>query len=116
MNSPMPRIGLWVGASIAVIAALVFFAARPAWVLGMNGSALLKSMGGEDSGAFPCRPIEDSVWGCAGPSQTLLGLVSYRVTVDSWGCWTAMQVKEAGALGPTGKFSGCVTISDYISD
>jgi hypothetical protein len=81
----------------------------------MNGSALERSVGGDDSGGLPCRQIRNSVWGCAALDPSLFNLASYRVTVDSLGCWTATLIDEAGRLEPTAQLSGCVTILDYIS-
>jgi hypothetical protein len=106
-----------IAANIVVIFALVFFAARPTWVLGTSGSALGKSVGGDIfSEKFPCQHLEGSVWECTGPDPNLFSIASYRVTIDSLGCWTATRVGNAGKRGPTTQLSGCVTIRDYISD
>lgn len=111
------RIGLLIAVSTFVVFALVFFAVRPTWVLGTSGSALGRSVGGDlFSERFPCQHLEGSVWECTGPDPNLFGIASYRVTVDSLGCWNATRIGNAGKRGPTTQLSDCVTIHDYISD
>jgi hypothetical protein len=101
-------------ATLAIIATFAFFAARPSWVLGTSATALEKSVGGGISEGLPCQHLEDSAWECAGPDPQLFGIASYRVTVDTFGCWSATRIGNAGRYGPIAQLSGCVTIFDYI--
>jgi hypothetical protein len=94
------------------------FAARPATVLGMNGTALQHSVGREglaEKSGESCRHIRGSVWTCNRHDDQFSGTVSYHVTVDGVGC------READRFGPPGEgskkhISGCVTLLAYLFD
>jgi hypothetical protein len=109
-------IALLIAGGLAVILALAFFAARPTTLLGVSGSALKLSVGGAglpgESGGS-CRHIGGSVWTCSRPDEQFSGTVSYRVTVDGLGCWSADRFGPPGE-GSKKHLSGCVTILAYL--
>lgn len=93
---------------------LGLIAARPAPILGVNGTALGRSVIGGFL-ATPCEHLHGDVWKCG----LYVGLYAehpsevYRVEVGGLGCWSATSIGGEGGLYPRGR-SGCLNIVDYL--
>jgi hypothetical protein len=100
---------VWICCIVLLVALLGAFAARPATVLSVNGDALEQSVGHGLHAPPPCDHLTGSTWECLASDPQLLSVTDLRVTVDSFGCWTAVRSE-----GGTERRSGCVTIVDYF--
>lgn len=100
---------VWICGIVLLVVLLGMFAARPATLLSMNGNALEQSVGAALHTSSPCDHLTGATWECLAPDPQLLSVTNLRVTVDSFGCWTAVRSE-----GGTERRSGCVTIVDYL--
>jgi hypothetical protein len=95
-------------------------AARPARVLGVSGRALGYSVARHTGGVSlawdvdACRRTAPRAWRCDVSSDGSSGL-TYRVRVDSRGCWTARRVGPADGIEPAPRrAAGCIGVRDYV--
>lgn len=106
----------WTVAVLAAIVTVGLVAARPAPFVGLGGKALQESVGGGflSSDLPPCTRDRDNSWHCLTYDQQFSGTVDYQVDARANGCWTAIREGAAGEGGSPKRFSGCVTIADYL--
>jgi hypothetical protein len=102
--------------SAVVVLLIGLFAARPAPLLGISGSALQYDVGGILSFRDGCHKNEDGSWTCFLYDDAVSGDRPYRVTVDSLGCWDAeIPPEDRGGVRYTDPGdSGCLTIFSYL--
>jgi hypothetical protein len=108
---------LLLGAAGVLILAVVLgaFGARPAPVLGIDGSTLQRSVGGElaNGRQSGCEREAGRDWKCFRYDDSASSWLGVRVHVNSMGCWKAdgpaSTVREAG-----GRDRGCIFLSDYV--
>lgn len=106
----------WLGGAFAAVLVLGIFASRPAPILGVDGEALQKSVGGFLIGGLslgPCERRGGRIWGCQRHDDQYSGTVGYRVSVDRLGCWDATRVGSPGE-GSRKHLSGCVTLLEFV--
>jgi hypothetical protein len=109
-----PRVlGLWTLAGLVSVVLAGAFIARPAPVLGIDGSALESSMPRTPLSAPPCEQVAGGYRCWVEPAERSGGATPYRVELRGRGCWTA---RPLGPIAPEGRgtISGCVTLLDYL--
>jgi hypothetical protein len=107
----------WALCAVTSVLVVGLFAARPAPILGVNGSALGASLphrGGDvlsiDPSLGPCQR-SGTGWTCSlYDREGSGGTLEYRVQMHGRGCWTAVPTR----FGGWGKLSGCMTIFAYL--
>ena len=94
------------------------FCLRPTPIVGVDGESLAASTGApvNEINSQPCTQ-KDEIWTCFIPGDPEPqpgdpGPITYRVSVDFWGCWTI-----EGNQAPPGAeaATGCVTIADHVA-
>ena len=103
-----------VGSILLSIVVLGLFAAYPSPILGVDGRSLEYSVGGASIlDSKPCRKKGDGMWTCLRWDSGGSSALTYRVKVDSLGCWTAERLGTSSE-GSRRALSGCITIRDHI--
>lgn len=108
-------IALAIGFGIAVAA--IAFCLRPATILGAGPSAVASSVSVKDLqefGGARCTR-RDGEYACTVPVPKNSGAmrVDYRVSLDSFGCWTATAERRVIDGVTADNLDGCITILDY---
>lgn len=106
----------WIAGAVAALLVVGLFAARPAPVVGIDGSALQYSV---ESGPLsfdtrPCEQLADHLWRCRAADEEASGTVPYRVKTRRLGCWTATRIGPEFGDESRRRLSGCVTIWDQL--
>jgi hypothetical protein len=99
-------------ASFVILAALLFAGLWPAAVLGLNGQALKNSIDVLSEGS--CEQLPNGKWRCRDTGSYYSDSISYRVEVDSFGCWTAHEEEAGGKVRRGTSRSGCVRLASYL--
>lgn len=93
-------LGLWLFVGVVSVVLLGAFIARPAPILGVDGTALENSMPRTLFDAHPCKEIAGG-YTCAVETKEASGYsMTYRVKLHGRGCWTARGRDPAGADEP----------------
>jgi hypothetical protein len=105
---------LALGIVAAVVLIGLFFAARPAVLLGVDADALAQSLAGQvEMADGACTPQGNGVWSCAERGSSG-GISWYAVQVHHLGCWRARKLRPDGTMsGQT--MSGCITIWNELA-
>jgi hypothetical protein len=107
--------GIATATTAVALVVLGLFGARPAPLLGMNGSILQSSVGGVDILSFAegdCRR-RGGDWICGVYDGQLSGSVDYRVQVEWSGCWSATRIGSPGGSSPK-RLSGCAGLVHFV--
>lgn len=103
-----------VGSILLSMVVLGLFAAYPSPILGVDGRSLEYSVGRASIlDSKPCRKKGDGMWTCLRWDSGGSSALTYRVKVDSLGCWTAERLGTSSE-GSRRALSGCITIRDHI--
>jgi len=101
---------------VATLAALVF---RPSLILGVDGSALGRSLAAElpqSSWLGSCRHESNHHWRCSAIYEPDPGSggydVIYDVVVDRFGCWHAVRVTPSQTAAPRTEH-GCIYLWEF---
>jgi hypothetical protein len=101
-----------IGLVLLLLLAMAAFAYRPSPILGVDGGSLARSI--DFIGAFEDCVESESDWTCPVLDSQLSGEVPYRVTVDSWGCWSADRLRFLEHGSTPRHLDGCISLFHHF--
>ena len=96
---------------VLLLAGVLFL--RPTPFIGVTADAMASFLADEvpAASAIGCAENGEDAWTCENDGAP--DPVTYDVTVNGFGCWTAQPAGEVAQIGTPATLTGCITLLDH---